>query len=798
MYTINNDSETRYQYSIGPMTVRHPVFLGFLAYFCLLAPTAAESQGTQSGVAAAPVRGSVLDASHAPVAAASVTAVDEHGARAGATATNQEGAFVLTLAPGHYTVRISAVGFDHVQQRITIPMSVPDPVRFVLQVAPLTEAVTVVASAGASVSSAATKTPIALRDVPQSVTVVTQALIQDQMMTSLGDVMRYVPGVGVHQGENNRDQVIMRGNSSSADFFVDGVRDDGQYYRDLYNLDRVEAIKGPNALMFGRGGAGGVVNRVSKAAGFRASRELSMQGGMFGHKRITAGINHPLTETTALRLDAMIEDSTSFRDFVSLRRYGATPTLTYSPTARTKVTVRYEHLSDSRTADRGVTSFQGVPADVDVSTYYGNPEASLVSANIHMASGTVTHQIGALTLRNHTLIGNYDRSYQNFVPGAVLASKAQVTLTAYSNATNRTNLFNQADAIAVVSTGRVRHTLLTGAEFGHQVTDNLRNTGFFNDSATSLLVPYADPTIATPVTFRQSPTDADNHVTANVSALYGQDQVELSRYLLALAGLRLDRFELTYHNNRNGDTLERTDHLISPRAGLVFRPLAAVSLYGSYSVSALPSSGDQFSSLTAVTEQIRPEHFRNVEVGVKWDAAPDLSLTAAVYRLNRTNTRSTDPNDPTRIVQTGAQRTEGYELGVNGRITSRWSIAGGYASQDAFVTKATMAAAAGARAAQVPRHTLSLWNNYRVHPRLSAGIGVLARSDMFAAIDNAVRVPGYTRLDAAWFFTLARGVRLQANIENLFGTAYFINADGNTNISPGSPRAVRVGFSATF
>jgi catecholate siderophore receptor len=185
-------------------------------------------------------------------------------------------------------------------------------------------------------------------------------------------------------------------------------------------------------------------------------------------------------------------------------------------------------------------------------------------------------------------------------------------------------------------------------------------------------------------------------------------------------------------------------------------------------------------------------------VGAKWDARPSLSFTTAVYRLNRTNTRSTDPNDPTRILQTGSQRTNGYEIGVNGRMTPLWSIAGGYAFQDAFVTAATAAAPAGAMVGQVPHHTFSLWNNYQVMPRVGAALGVLYRSDMFATIDNTVRLPGYTRADAAAFVTISRRLRLQANVENVFNAVYFINADSNTNISPGFSRVLRVGLTTAF
>src|SRR4029077_7735292 len=314
-------------------------------------------------------------------------------------------------------------------------------------------------------------------------------------------------------------------------------------------------------------------------------------------------------------------------------------------------------------------------------------------------------------------------------PGAVSADKTRVALSAYNNDTERLNVFSQTDAIASVSTGRVRHTLLSGVEIGRQLTDNFRNTGFFNNAATSVSVPYGNPTISTPVTFRQSATDADNHLRTRVAAAYGQDQVELSRFVQLLAGVRFDAFDLQYHNNRNGDTLNRADHLVSPRAGIVVKPMVPLSLYGSYSVSFLPGSGDQFSSLTTITEQVKPEKFNNYEIGAKWDAEPDLSLTTAVYRLNRTNTRSTDPTDPTRIVQTGSQRTNGFELGMTGHVTRAWQVVGGYAYQDAFVTSATTTARGGAQVAQVPHHTLSFWNMYQLRPRVGAGLGIVRRTD---------------------------------------------------------------------
>ena len=771
---------------------------------CLLSPgvgaQSASAQDLPSVAARMILRGTALDATRAPIVGARVTAVPDAGGPPITTRTDERGVFLVVAPTGTYIVRVEAPGLAAAEQVLRPADAGSDTREFVLQIAGRRDIVTVVGSTGygATAISAATKTPTVLRDVPQSVSIVTSQLIKDQMMLSLGDVVRYVPGAAHHQGENNRDEVVLRGNSSSANFFVDGARDDVQYYRDLYNLSRVEILKGPNALIFGRGGAGGVVNRVMKQAEFGTFRSVFLERGSFGSKRLSTDLNTTLSSTVALRFNGVYEHSNSFRRAVGLERYGANPALTWRPSAHTTVNVGYENFHDRRTADRGVTSFKGRPVDVPVETYFGDPANANVRARVDLTNATIEHRSGALTVRHRILFGAYDRGYQNFVPGAVSAGGDRVTLTAYNNATTRTNLFNQTDVTYRATTGRIRHTLLGGAEAGLQWTDNFRNTGFFNNETTSMLVPLDRPTISVPMTFRQSATDADNHLTATVAAVYAQDEMAISDRVRVVGGLRFDRFDLTYHNNRTAATLNRVDHLLSPRAGVVFKPATPVSLYGSYSVSFLPSSGDQFSSLTTITQQVEPEKFSNYELGAKWEPASGLSITTAVYRLDRTNTRSTDPNDPTRIVQTGSQRTNGYEIGANGRVTSAWSLAGGYAYQKAYVTSATTAAAAGAEVGQVPHQTFSLWNRYQVQPRAAVAVGVIYRSDMFATISDTVRLPSYVRADVAAFWTLTRTTRIQLNVENVFNARYWLNADTNTNISPGSPRSFRVALATVF
>jgi len=776
---------------------RSVVPLLLLAFSAVPAAAQAPTEGPaiHSGM-----RGRVLDSTGAPIAGARISALRYGSSSATSAVSDPNGAFSLPLEAGRYTLVVESDGLQEARQTLDVSGSGSDSREFILQVAGRHETVTVTEAGGYQVPtvSTATKTLTPLRDVPQSVTVVTRELMADQMMMSIGDVVRYVPGITAIQGENNRDQVVIRGNSSSADFFLDGVRDDVQYYRDLYNVEQVEALKGPDAMIFGRGGGGGVINRVTKAPGLAPLREVTLLGGSYDNKRFTTDFDQPLRDRVAFRFNSLYENSGSFRDYVSLKRFGMNPTLGLVLTQRIKITLGYEHFRDDRVADRGVPSFQGRPADLPSSTYFGNPNESYTGARVNLGSVVVEHQAGRLNIRSRTLIGDYDRGYQNFVPGAVTADKTENSLSAYNNATRRRNIINQTDLTYSLSTGRIRHTLLGGVEASRQLTDNFRNTGYFNNTATSILIPLSDPVISTPVTFRQSATDANNHLKTNVAAVYLQDQIELSHRLQVMAGVRFDHFDLHYHDNRRGANLRRIDNMASPRAGIVFKALPTVSVYGSYSVSHLPSSGDQFSSLTTITIQVKPEQFTNYEAGVKWDANPNLSFTAAVFRLNRTNTRSTDPNDPTRIVQTGSQRTNGFEVGWNGSITRAWKIAGGYSYQDAFIVSGTTSAAAGAQVAQAPYHTFSLWNHYQILPKLGAGLGIVHRADMFAAVDNTVILPAYTRTDAAVYYKLTERMRLQANVENLLARKYYINADSNNNISPGSPRAVRVGLIARF
>ena len=450
-----------------------------------------------------PIRGRVLDASRAPVAGAAVVAAPEGGGPSFSTVTDSRGEFTLAIGPTAYTVKVTAPGFPGLDNATRHRRGPPTPLEIVLEVEGPRERSRSARPAATWFRRSRARPAPRRRcgDVPQSVSVVTRELDRrpaDGRASPTSSATS--PGSAAHQGENNRDQVIIRGNSSSADFFVNGVRDDVQYYRDLYNLDRLEALKGPNAMVFGRGGGGGVINRVTKearlpaaAAGHAAGRRVRQPA------RHAAIVDQPLSEHVAVRLNGMYENSGSFRDGVDLERGAVNPTLTFAPDRNTKVTVGYEYLRDTRVADRGITSFQGRPVGRrSESTFYGNPDDSHVEgereprarcrrASRRPRARSATGPWSAATIA----------AYQNYVPGAVSADRSQVALTAYNNATDRTNVFNQTDLTIAASTGPDRRTRCWSAPRPDgQCTDNFRNTGFFNNTATSILVPFAAPTIS--------------------------------------------------------------------------------------------------------------------------------------------------------------------------------------------------------------------------------------------------------------------------------------------------------------
>ncbi len=649
---------------------------------------------------------------------------------------------------------------------------------------------------GVRSTSTATKTETDVKDIPQALTTVTSQQIEDQQLRSIGDLIKYVPGASYGGGEGNRDQIVLRGNSSTADFFVDGVRDDVQYFRDFYNIERVEVLKGPNAMIFGRGGGGGIINRVLKRPTLTAYRAFTGSTDNWSDFRLTGDIDQPVSRILGVRLNAMVERGNSFRHHTEFNRNGINPAAAIV-SSNTRIDLSYEHFHDRRTADRGVPADGDKPIRGFTRTFFGDPGISFAKADVDLGMVAIEHDFGGgLKLRNHTLFGDYRKFYQNVYGSAFNAATGEVALSGYNNLNNRTNLFSQTDLVWDNRLAGIDQTLLFGFEVGRERSSNKHLTAILSQTTT----PISDPTVESDAIFAPAPADADNRVKATVAAAYAQDQLRLSDAFQIVAGLRFDSLKIDVDDLRpvGGGAFERRDSLWSPRLGLIAKPRKNLSLYASYSRSYLPQSGDQFSSLTNVTDGLKPERFDNYEVGAKWEILDGLLATAAIYRLDRSNMRAADALDPSHTVLTGEQRSRGIEIGLERSVTSRWLISGGYSFQDAKITQSTSAAPAGRKVPLVPRHSFSLWNRYDVTKELGIGVGVIARSKSYASISNAVKLPGYTRVDAALFHQLPNGLEAQLNAENLFGAHYFPTASNDNNIAPGAPRTIKATIGYRF
>ncbi len=651
----------------------------------------------------------------------------------------------------------------------------------------------------ASNSVTATKTDTPLIDIPQTINVVTREQLNDQSHHSLADVLRYVPGTTVGQGEGNRDQITLRGQNTTADFFLDGVRDDVQYYRGLYNIERVEILKGPYALIFGRGGGGGIINRVQKSPKTETFYAGSFSINSFGAYDFSADLNAPLNDFAAVRVNAVYENLDSHRDFVGGERYAWNPYVAFKLGENWNLGLSYEYVNDDRTTDRGIPSIAtgaGQP-NRPISGYrdqfFGVPGVNRTKLEAHIAKLRLDGQIADnLSFSSTMLYGDYDKIYVNmFANGAATAQNGTVALSSYSDPTKRENFIAQGNLVWDVSTGPLEHKILIGVEYGDQKSANRRINGTLSSSTFNLSTGVF-PTVNFNVLNRNTVSDVE------FFSAYVQDQISIGAHIDVVAGLRYDSFDI------QGVDLfpvidrpfARKDDKISPRLGLIFKPQENVSLYGSYSQSFLPRSGDQFLALSVTQENLAPEKFTNYELGAKWDIRPNLNLTLALFQLDRSNATTPDPANPLASINVGKTRTKGVELSVAGRITPEWQLHGGYSYQDAALAGNDLV-----RLGQVPKHQASLWNRYDFTDRLAAGVGIIRQSSQFAAIRTTAtttKLPAFTRFDAALYYDLSDVVQLQVNVENLFDTAYFADAHNNNNISTGAPVNGRFTIRAKF
>lgn len=651
---------------------------------------------------------------------------------------------------------------------------------------------------GSDDGSTATKTPTPLIDVPQSVAFITEDQLEDQAVRQLNDALRYVPGISMETGEGHRDEVFIRGQETTADFYIDGLRDDAQYYRSLYNIERVEVLKGANALIFGRGAGGGAINRVAKRATFAdsfTSGEASVDS--FGAFALLADVNQPLSDGLALRVNATYEEFDNDRDFYEGRFIGVSPTLTAALGPDTTLVASYTYDNDERVTDRGVPSIDGGPLTGFDSTFFGDSDFNRAEAEVHIGRVRLEHDFNRGLTANATLqFADYDKAYANILPSGT--NGETVFLGGYRDTQQRTNWIGQANFIWEADLGSsLSSTLLFGMEASRQDSANQRANVSFT-RAVDATDPDALQPNETPLTdslfvppFVLAPTSRSRDSDLETLSFYLQEQLEIGEYVELVAGVRWDRFDLDTIDLIDDEPAGRVDEKFSPRLGLIVKPTPDISLYASYSESFLPQAGDQFFILSQDDARFEPEKFTNYELGAKWAPLDKVLVSAAIFRLERTNIQATNELDE--VVLAGESRVEGFEVSAVGEIADFWKANLGYTYLDGELLNDNAFGDAGQRLQQLPKHSISAWNRFDVTDQIGLGLGVIHQSDQFASFSNNVVLPSYWRVDAAAYYAVSERLSLQLNIENLFDEDYYPSAHGDNNIQPADPFSARIG-----
>ena len=593
---------------------------------------------------------------------------------------------------------------------------------------------------------------------------------------------------------------------STADFYIDGNRDDVQYYRALYNVEQVEILRGPNALLFGRGGTGGILNRVSKKATIdQQFVNYNVSANTFGAYNLQLDTNVDTGEDSAVRINAMYESLDNHRDFFYGDRYGFNPTARFQLSDDTIVDLSYEYIDHERFIDRGIpTGANGEPVEAFENIVFGDPENNYQTLDADVFRANIQHNFSDNLKGNfNAFYGNYDKVYANFYAADFAPETNVVTLDGYIDETERENLILSANLVGEFATGSIEHTVIFGGEFINTESDQNRLNPVFDSNGDD----QEDFLVSRPLNFRGltgtnaagttvttafSALNDDTRVDLDVYSFYVQDEIALSENFDLVLGARFDSFDIEVFDARPEvlETRNRTDEEVSPRAGLVYKPQENISIYASYSESFLPRSGEQYANINGDADSLDPDTFTNQEVGVKWDFADSMSFTAAIFENEQTSLDN-DPNDPEGFIEVDSD-VSGFELQLQGYITDKWFVTANYSNLDGEN-------ASGVELRELPENTMSVWTTYQVSDVLGFGVGATYQDESFVvtATDSPV-LPSYTRVDASAYYELNNGMRVQLNVENLTDTLYFPNAHSRHQATVGAPINARLSVIGSF
>lgn len=700
-----------------------------------------------------------------------------------------------------------------------------------------------------------------LQDTPQTIQVITSDLFNQQGATTLTDALRNSPGVGTfYVGENGNtntgDSIFMRGFDTSSSIFVDGVRDLGSISRDVFNTEQVEVAKGPAGTDNGRSAPTGAINMVSKQANLHNAVSGTVSAGTDSQQRGTADWNQALGATSALRVNAMWQDSDQpGRDHVNNRRWGIAPSLAFGLGTSTRYFLNLLYVDQDNVPDGGVPTL-GLPGwtpqpsleqlagqPVDPENFYGT-RADHDDVTAKMATFRIEHDINdAVRVTNTARWGRTDQDYlltafmgtgtrgANGAPTGNIRFTNPADPATYTIARSlptfkdqqNTILTDQLNLRADITTGAIVHNLSAGLEFTREELKSFGQaaTGGTTWSPANL---YAPDWNATGLTWAHN--GADSHGKTTTSSIYLFDTLNLGESLLVTAGLRADHYSTEYQSasvcggrgpacgaNPVGTvianpSLEHSDTLLNWKLGAVYKVDDIVSLYANYALSQQPPGGSNFqlsaSTSSADNPSLEPQKARTVEVGTKWAFLDDaLAFNVALFKTEVSNEINTqvldDAGNPT---QTGKKSVQGIEVSTVGRITDNWSVSAGYSHLDTEVEEGANVAADGTRnLTYTPGDTFTSWTSYAFPSGLTIGGGVRYAGQMHRGTDGAVGTPAFTKsytvYDAVASYAINEHLVLRLNAYNLFGKQYVaaINKSGY-RYTPGAPRTVL--FSADF
>ncbi|XCY74140.1 TonB-dependent siderophore receptor [Pseudomonas sp. CBR-F] len=644
-------------------------------------------------------------------------------------------------------------------------------------------------------TSTATRTATPVRYVPQAIDSVKTDNLRSYGTNDLGQALSGIPNVS--SGADTRfDSLRIRGFDASNDFYLDGVRDDSQYVRDLHNIERIEVLKGPAAVLYGRGGQGGIVNRVSKLPQAGRASSIEAQGGSNDLRSLYADLSTDPTDTISLRLNMGNQDNNSFRDGVSGNRQLFAPSMSWQLSPDLNWLVQYEYSRYNRTPDRGIPGVNGRPADVSRGTTYGDKRDYIDDTSQSLRSRLAYELNDSWQLRHTLGVFTLDSDFDNTYAVSYDPKTGKVGRQRWQQDLTTRNILNNVELEGGFTTFGLEHRLLTGVELGNQ----RRDPKLYR--APLAAVPSVDVYNPNPDLRHHGrlPAFSSSHTEAQSQGVYVQDQLRLNDQWQLLAGLRYDRFDVESTNKLTNASEQVVSHSTSPRVGLVWTPLEHHSFYASWSKTFSPTGGGLIGitpNATGNANDLSPELTKQKEIGVKSDWLDDrLSTTLAVYELELYNRRTRDPLDPTITLLSGEQRSRGVELTATGKIIGNWYVRGGVGLQDATVVKDNNGFE-GKRISDVAKRNASLFVTWKPEMGWYAETGLTLVGERYADNANTVLLPGYGRWDALAGFR-QKEWDVRAALNNISDKTYYASATSAAQIQFGDPRSLVVTGTYSF